>query len=60
MFNKVIRDTKKAYSPDVLETMVQETREKMNSEGLAFVAPAADTEEFKMQVNKVLVVLENS
>lgn len=60
MFNKVIRDTKKAYSPDVLETMVKEIRGKMNSEGLAFVAPAADTEEFKIQVNKALAVLEKS
>ncbi|MCF8339188.1 MAG: hypothetical protein K9I74_14520 [Bacteroidales bacterium] len=60
MFNKVIRDTKKTYSPDVLKTMVQEIREKMDSEGLAFVAPAADEESFKLQVKKALAVLENN
>jgi len=57
MYNKVIRDMKKAHSPDVLNTMTNEIRQRMDSEGLAFVAPAADTEDFKLQVKKALDVL---
>lgn len=58
MYHKVIRDMKKAHSADVLRTMTAEIRERMDSEGLAFVAPAADNDAFKLQVKKALGVLE--
>lgn len=58
MFNKVIRDMKKAHSPDVLKTMAYEIRQRMDSEGLAFVAPAVENEDFKLQLRKALGVLE--
>lgn len=58
MFNKVIRDMKKAHSIDIRRTMAYEIHQRMDSEGLAFVAPAADNEDFKLQVKKALGVLE--
>lgn len=58
MYNKVIRDIKKAHPPDVLKTMAYEIRQRMDSEGLAFVAPAADNEDFRLQVKKALDVME--
>ncbi len=57
MYNKVIRDMKKAHPQDVLTTMAYEIRQRMDSEGLAFIAPAADSEDFKLQVKKALDVL---
>ncbi|MGM0565232.1 MAG: hypothetical protein ACQESX_00620 [Bacteroidota bacterium] len=60
MFNKVIRDMRKAHPDAELQEIVKTIRERMESEGLTFVAPAADGDEFKTQVREALKHLENS
>lgn len=59
MFNKVIRDMKKAHPEEELQQIVATIREKMDTEGLAFIAPAADKDEFKEQVKGALNFLED-
>ena len=50
----------KAHPEDELREIIVAIRKKMEAEGLAFIAPAADHEDFKSQVKGALRFLENS
>ncbi len=58
MFNKVIRDMRRAHSEEKLNEIVKTIRERMDNEGLAFVAPAINNDDFKNQVREALKMLE--
>ncbi|MFW5974954.1 MAG: hypothetical protein ACOCQ6_01985 [Bacteroidota bacterium] len=58
LFNKVIRDMRKAHSDEKRNDIVKTIRERMEKEGLAFIAPAMDNDEFRNQVYKALSFLE--
>lgn len=59
MFNKVIRDMHKAHPDKERKEIVNTIRERMETEGLAFVAPAMNNDDFKKQVQEALNMLEN-
>ncbi len=58
MFHKVIRDMRRAHPEGKLNDLVKTIRERMDNEGLAFIAPAMNKDDFKKQVREALSILE--
>lgn len=57
-YNKVLRDMRKAHDKEYLQKVIDTIRERMQQNGLAFVAPATDNEAFRQQVTLALDFLE--
>lgn len=50
MYGKVVRDMHRAHPDEYLKKIIAEAERRIRSEGLSFVAPAADNPEFTKQV----------
>lgn len=57
-YHKVLRDMRKAHDKEHLQKIIDTIRERMQQDGLAFVAPATNNEAFRKRVTAALDFLE--